>query len=161
MRLAKNGAVLDNRDTDTSADVHTSGTGSSPEELHAQRQPGDTCQGNLLPHRDRRNVQTQVRDQGLGRRMFPMTPCSPLHLIILFSISALICAHWLLLAATSLQVRSQTGFSMDLFILDMAMDPSRFAWVRPSDAVILIANMNGQRWICRSMILQSIVNNEN
>ncbi len=84
MRLVKKAAVLDNRDTDTSVDVRTSGTGSSPEELHAQRQSGDSCQGDVLPHRDRRNVQTQVRDQGLGRRAFLVTPSSPLLLMILF-----------------------------------------------------------------------------
>ena len=149
MRLAKKAAVLDNRDTDTSADVRTSGTGSSPEELHAQRQPGDTCQGDLLPHRDRRNVQTQVRDPSLGRRAFPITPCSPLHLMMFFFIFSTNLHSLLLLAAASLQVRSQTGFSMDSFTLDMTMGPSRFAWVRPLDAVILMAYLNGQRWIYR------------
>ena len=53
MRLANKAAVLDNRGADTSADVRTSGTGSSPKELLAQRQPGDNCQGDLLSHRDR------------------------------------------------------------------------------------------------------------
>ena len=103
MRLANKAAVLDNRDTDASADVRTSRTGSSPEELRTQRQSGDTCQGYLLPYRDRRNVQTQVRDQGLGRRAFLMTLCSPLLLMILFSSFSTNLRSSLLLAAASLQ----------------------------------------------------------
>ena len=149
MRLAKKAAVPDNRDTDTSADVRTSGTGSSPEELRTQRQSEDTCQGYLLPYRDRRNVQTQVRDQGLGRRAFLITPCSPLLLMILFLSSSTNLRSSLLLAAASLQFQSQPGFLMDLLTLDMTIGPSRFAWVRTLDAVILMAYLKRQRWICR------------
>ena len=147
MRLAMMAAVLDNRDADTVADVRTSGTSSPPKELLAQRQPADPCQGNLLPHRDRRHVQTQVRDHGLGRRALLITSCSLL-VLILFLLSSTNSRSLSLLAAI-FQFRSQPGFSIDHFTLFMIIGPSRFVWVRPLDAMILIAYLNRQRWICR------------
>ena len=50
-------------------DVHASREGASAKRLHAQRQPRDDQQGDLLFDRSRRDVQEEVRNQSLGENV--------------------------------------------------------------------------------------------